>query len=182
MVPPTLLWWYSSGRLMDGTMSARAARWNTQSTPSNSGWMNGRSATSPSTTRSRAWLSRCARLAGRPVEKLSITATSWPRSSSAVTRWLPMKPAPPVTRLRMAQAVGEDVAKHQVHVLHRAVGADGRAHQHRLIHHGRQITAIEAGEGHRPAAAGLGQLHRAQDVGRVAAGRNGQQDVVGEQA
>ena len=42
-------------------------------------------------------VSRPARFARLPVEKLSSTRTSSPRSSSARTRFEPMKPAPPVT-------------------------------------------------------------------------------------
>src|SRR3954447_25063027 len=44
------------------------------------------------------------RLDSRPVERLSRTATSSPRSSRASTRLDPMKPAPPVTRARMERA------------------------------------------------------------------------------
>src|SRR5690606_17986952 len=41
------------------------------------------------------------RLAGLPVERSSITVTSWPARISASTRWLPMNPAPPVTMNRI---------------------------------------------------------------------------------
>src|SRR5579859_7371636 len=44
------------------------------------------------------------RFSGRPVAKLSMTTTSWPSASRRSTRWLPIKPAPPVTRHR-AEAV-----------------------------------------------------------------------------
>src|SRR5438552_6985108 len=36
-----------------------------------------------------------------PYTRLSSTTTSWPRASSRRTVWLPMYPAPPVTRIRM---------------------------------------------------------------------------------
>ena len=42
-----------------------------------------------------------ARLDSEPVEKSSTTSTSWPSASSRSTRFEPMKPAPPVTRVRM---------------------------------------------------------------------------------
>src|SRR5262249_49863973 len=53
----------------------------------------------PSTTRApkiRAY----SKLASSPVEKSSSTVTCSPWARSASTRWLPMKPAPPVTRIR----------------------------------------------------------------------------------
>src|SRR6266545_3831290 len=43
-------------------------------------------------------MSRPSRLSRLPVEKLSRTRTSSPRSTSAATRFEPMNPAPPVTR------------------------------------------------------------------------------------
>ena len=45
---------------------------------------------------------RCAMLARSPVSRLSMPTTEWPRSSSASLRWDPMKPAAPVTTIRMA--------------------------------------------------------------------------------
>src|SRR2546430_4488562 len=36
-----------------------------------------------------------------PVERLSRQTTSWPRARRDSERWDPMKPAPPVTRMRM---------------------------------------------------------------------------------
>src|SRR2546429_6713198 len=52
---------------------------------------------------STSWIAilrlRCfARLRVSPVEKLSRTPTSWPSAMSRSTTWLPMNPAPPVTR------------------------------------------------------------------------------------
>ena len=37
----------------------------------------------------------------RPVKKLSRQTTWWPSASSRSQRWEPMKPAPPVTRMRI---------------------------------------------------------------------------------
>ena len=36
-----------------------------------------------------------------PVKRLSAQITSWPRSSRRSIKWEPMKPAPPVTRMRL---------------------------------------------------------------------------------
>src|SRR5213075_1161101 len=46
-----------------------------------------------------------ARFSSRPVERLSMTATSSPRSRRVSTRLDPMKPAPPVTRERIERAI-----------------------------------------------------------------------------
>src|SRR5690606_19911028 len=43
---------------------------------------------------------RCAMFSGVPVRKLSMQITWQPRSRSAVHRWLPRNPAPPVTSAR----------------------------------------------------------------------------------
>jgi hypothetical protein len=43
------------------------------------------------------------------VDKLSRTTTSSPASSNSNTIWLPMNPAPPVTRIVMLQIVSRDV-------------------------------------------------------------------------
>src|SRR4051794_26094352 len=54
---------------------------------------------------SSSWRAASAAWAGfsrRPVERPSITATSSPRSRGASARLEPMKPAPPVTRVRIA--------------------------------------------------------------------------------
>src|SRR3989454_9207806 len=46
------------------------------------------------------------RLSSCPVARLSRTSTSKPCSMSPSTRWLPMKPAPPVTRIRLLMLLG----------------------------------------------------------------------------
>src|SRR3954452_12469127 len=45
------------------------------------------------------------RFSRRPVERSSTTVTSWPRSRRASTRLEPMKPAPPVTRVRIERGM-----------------------------------------------------------------------------
>src|SRR5262245_7172933 len=79
-------------------MSARAARWNTLSTPAMALAIAAGSATSAATTSSLG-LSLCwTRLRGLPTSMLSTTRTERPRLSRRSVRWEPMKPAPPVTR------------------------------------------------------------------------------------
>src|SRR5712692_12039737 len=158
-------------------MSASPARWNAQSTPWRCGRMAARSATSASTTLSSGEPSRWPRLVGRPVEKLSITVTCCPRSMSAVTRWLPMKPAPPVTRLRIAQTRGDDVAEHQVHVLDWSVGADWGCHEYHFLGQVAKVAAIKANQADGGGSARFGQLDGTEQVGRVAAGRNSHDNV-----
>src|SRR5215510_10944685 len=41
-------------------------------------------------------------LVREPEERSSTTATSWPAATKASATWEPMKPAPPVIRIRMA--------------------------------------------------------------------------------
>src|SRR5262245_28001806 len=50
--------------------------------------------------RNRGWPARCAMLSVDPVRRLSIATTEYPSSISRSQRWLPRKPAPPVTRTR----------------------------------------------------------------------------------
>ncbi len=64
------------------------------------------SASTSSTPRSSAPV----RFSRRPVEMLSTTVTSSPRSTRASTRFEPMKPAPPVTRVRIRR-------RHSTHVV-----------------------------------------------------------------
>ena len=45
--------------------------------------------------------SRCTMFSRRPVKKLSRQTTLWPSARSRSQRWEPIKPAPPVTRMRM---------------------------------------------------------------------------------
>src|SRR5579862_53906 len=132
---------------------------------------------STSTMSSRDEPSRWARFAGRPVEKLSRTVTSCPSSMRAVTRWLPMKPAPPVTRLRMTQARGEYVAEHQMHVFDGSVGSPRRRHQQWLVHQAAKRAPVKPSQANGDGAAGFRRLDGAQHIGRLAAGRNGNQDI-----
>src|SRR5262252_10527845 len=57
--------------------------------------------TSWRTKRNRFSGSRCAMLRGFPVRRLSIAITSWPSARRRSQRWLPRKPAPPVTSTLM---------------------------------------------------------------------------------
>src|SRR5687768_15657974 len=45
------------------------------------------------------WSMTSCRFLVEPVERLSTTRTGYPSSNNRVTRWDPMKPAPPVTRI-----------------------------------------------------------------------------------
>src|SRR5262245_35136850 len=86
-------------------MSASAARWNTQSTPRNSGAMRAASVMSTSSTASFGSAATWSRFLRRPVLRLSRTSTRWPSARKRSTRWLPMKPAPPVTIAREEESV-----------------------------------------------------------------------------
>src|SRR5579862_1187935 len=79
-------------------MSARAAKWNTRSTPAVAAANAAPSATSPSMIDRLELPLCCLRLARRPTTKLSNARTARPCASKRSTRWLPMKPAPPVTK------------------------------------------------------------------------------------
>jgi predicted CopG family antitoxin len=52
----------------------------------------------------------CDRLSKLPVSRLSNPTTSKPRSTSRSVSWLPMKPAAPVTRIRLGMAHSESCA------------------------------------------------------------------------
>ena len=73
-------------------------------------WWQIASGRSDATTRSTAaasvmsatWSGTAAgRLSRDPLDRSSITAAEWPAASRALTMWLPMNPAPPVTRTCM---------------------------------------------------------------------------------
>ncbi len=87
--------WRGASRL--SLMSAFAARWNTKSTPRIASSMAAWSSRSPSTKR-RLLASRGEELAEPRRDMLSNTVTRAPRREQTSTTWLPMKPAPPVTR------------------------------------------------------------------------------------
>src|SRR3954454_3541358 len=72
------------------------------------------------------WPLRWARFSRRPVEKLSSTLTSRPRSRSSSTRFEPMKPEPPVTRTGMALLYG------RFPLCARPAGSEASA-EHRLL-------------------------------------------------
>src|SRR3954451_8774512 len=102
IVPTTLTPASQAGSSIDLRTSICAARWKT---------MSGRAAARALRIRSASRMSASSKPAPRdsatvrfsrlPVARLSMTRTSSPRSSSASTRFEPMKPAPPVTRARM---------------------------------------------------------------------------------
>ena len=56
------------------------------------------SVTSPRTNVSRSLLADRGQISAAPVDSSSTTVTRRPAASSSSVRWLPMKPAPPVTR------------------------------------------------------------------------------------
>src|SRR3954453_11799711 len=100
IVPSTLVRASLAGSATDLRTSIWAARWKITSGPVRSTAAETACASRTSSSISsapfdRAW-SRFSRL---PVEMSSITATSSPRATSASTRFEPMKPAPPVTRV-----------------------------------------------------------------------------------
>src|SRR4051794_37871066 len=104
-VPSTFVRASKAGSATDLRTSICAARWKTTSGRSLANSSPTTDASRMSTTCRRAPLvSASPRLDSRPVERLSRTATSSPRSSRASTRLDPMKPAPPVTRARMERA------------------------------------------------------------------------------
>ena len=94
-MPSTLTAVDVSGSCTERGTDRSAPWWKTSSTPRTAVCTRSYERRSPSTTStSRPSEARFARL---PVEKLSSTRTSSPRSSSASTRFEPMNPAPPVT-------------------------------------------------------------------------------------
>ncbi len=98
MVPSTLMRASFAGSATDLRTSIWAARWKMTSgfaRPTTSDTASAsRMSISSSVAPFASALSRFSRL---PVERLSTMVTSSPRSSSASTRFDPMKPAPPVT-------------------------------------------------------------------------------------
>src|SRR5918998_5235977 len=109
-VAPTLRSQYSSGICIDSPTAFLAAKWTTWwiRCPANTPSSRARSRTSPSTRVTRRPVSFCtrSRAAGVLLEKSSTTTTSCPCSSSSTAVWLPMKPAPPVTRTVVGWATG----------------------------------------------------------------------------
>ena len=75
--------------------TASAAWWNTTSTPAAARASACSSRTSPRSSSTPSPTS--ARFASRPLDRSSSTRTFQPSATSPATRWLPMKPAPPVT-------------------------------------------------------------------------------------
>src|SRR4030042_4499281 len=73
---------------------AGRARWKTRSTSMKRGWM-----TSWRISSKNGWVERWRILSLLPLKKLSMQATSFPSPRRCSQRWLPRKPAPPVTRI-----------------------------------------------------------------------------------
>src|ERR1700739_3695098 len=92
--------------------------------PSNSGRIAARSVTSVLTSLRRGDCECDDRFSGRPIAKLSITTTSWPSPSRRSTRWLPMKPAPPVTTHFITGYIHREAAAEQASPNQYLVGAD----------------------------------------------------------
>src|SRR5260221_3000601 len=89
--------WDSTGSAAGRATLGTAASWYTTSMPRAARRAVSRSARLP---RRKSTSSRTARRFGRrPPERSSSTRTRCPRPTSASARWLPMKPAPPVTRI-----------------------------------------------------------------------------------
>ena len=92
--PIKLTWASRVGSLADTATLAWAARWNTAFGVMPATILPRESSrTSASINSADGW-----RLPASPVSSVSMTWTRWPASTSRSTRWLPMKPAPPVTR------------------------------------------------------------------------------------
>src|SRR6266511_468766 len=93
--------WERAGSFTETATLGTAASWKTASIPWTARAAAPGSAQSPritSTSRATAF-----RLGRTPEEKSSKTRTRCPSRTSASTRWLPMKPAPPVTRTLRAR-------------------------------------------------------------------------------
>src|ERR671934_1174692 len=95
-VPSTFTAAVVSGSCTDRGTEGSAPWWKTSSTPRVAACTRSYERSSPSTISSS--FASSARFARLPVEKLSSTRTSSPRSTSARARLEPMKPPPPVTR------------------------------------------------------------------------------------
>src|SRR5690606_31115725 len=97
------------------------------------------SRTSPATTYNcpgRAMVRSASQAPRCPAEKSSYTTTSRPAASRAFTAWLPMYPAPPVTRIAMSATdrhVGEAVPPHGLRRVDVAAIHDERL-AHQLLH------------------------------------------------
>src|SRR6476620_1890735 len=101
-VPPTLTPTSKTGSDTERRTPIWAARWKTTSgcrvwKTSAIAAASVMSASTSSAPLASAW----SRFSRRPVDRSSTTTTGSPRSTSASTRWEPMKPAPPVTRAFM---------------------------------------------------------------------------------
>ena len=101
-VPSMLTAVVVSGSWTERGTDGSAPWWKTTSAPRTAACTRSYERRSPSTS----WtsFSRPARFVRLPVEKLSSTRTSSPRSSSARTTFDPMKPPPPVTSVFIAGA------------------------------------------------------------------------------
>ena len=87
----------AAGSSTDRATLGTAAWWYTTSIPRTARAAVTGSEQSPSTSSTPA--ATGARFSRRPPCRLSRTRTRWPASTKASARWLPMKPAPPVTRI-----------------------------------------------------------------------------------
>src|ERR671911_770951 len=101
-VPSTLTAVVVSGSCTERGTDGSAPWWKTTSAPRTAAWTRSYERRSPSTSCTSS--SSPTRFVRLPVEKLSSTFTSWPRSSSARTTFEPMNPPPPVTSAFIAAA------------------------------------------------------------------------------
>lgn len=97
-VPVVLATWLAMGATTERGTDGIAARWTMAAAPAPARPSASESRIEPTSTAT----SRPARLAWDPVDRSSITTTSWPSRSSRRTRLEPMNPAPPVTWTRIA--------------------------------------------------------------------------------
>src|SRR5262245_57129985 len=89
--------WERAGSFTERATLGTAPSWKTASTPRTARAAVRGSAQSPRSTSTSSFTRR--RFARSPDEKSSSTRTLCPARAKASVRWLPMKPAPPVTRI-----------------------------------------------------------------------------------
>ena len=102
-VPSTLRDHVPTGSSATRRTPTAAARWKTTSARATAGATRARSRTSPRTSVTVPAGRGPCRCSAKPVERSSSATTSAPSAARRSTRWLPRKPAPPVTRTRMGR-------------------------------------------------------------------------------
>jgi len=117
----------STGSVIERWTEAIAAKWKTHPAPRAAFFTAARSLTSPSITSTLP--GRRAVFSLFPVSKLSSTITSKPRFASSSAIWLPIKPAPPVTRTFISNSLPSYVVSRTSCVSRRTSYVLRRAHE-----------------------------------------------------